>query len=507
MAYSDNFAAAKELSLKLLDQYSPKSEFLILLLCNTGNDTSLFWQTKSRAKEFINNATISCQKGDLQKTIGTANIPDPRYNLEYVYFGDCQENNFIGFDKISLTQDTFFAIKTIAGSNVAITSADLADPVSVPDNYYQLNVSVWNYGHERWNGVINVKTPAYQTEHEIEIAAHSEQLMKFSIPVQSHYGVISIYDDSLTTDNIRYFSKIISGQLKILAINSNPYIRAGLLTRDIKKSPFDTDFLPVLGGHDLRKYDVLILNGISEINNGEKLRLKNFLADSTKGLLCFLDNECGDNLNELIAPCSAEAFIEPQGYVTLDWIDLHNRVFDVFHTANALRNIKFYRFQKINNKGRVIARLSNNYPLITRLKNMFVIAAEFVPTNTDIVYKTTYIPILYRLIVSAGLQDRDREFVVGDKASTQLTTPSDLTLVKGNIFLIPGFYLDQGDSVAVNVDPAESDLKPLGKEQAKALNITMIDQREFFGGTELSSFFLILALIAILLEVGLLLIK
>ncbi len=507
MGYSDNFSKAREILLRIIDRYSPRSEFYVLPICPLKNDRMISWTTKSKAKEQLNDLSITYQKGSLKSILDMISIPDHQYDLEYVYIGDCQENNFVGFEDIIPAGSAFYAIRIPAGNNVTIDNIELTDPISIPNDYYQLSAKIVNYGNHDWDGKIEIKSGAYRSENEINIVARSDHKYELSLPVRSNQGSVSIYDDSLPIDNIRYFSKKIPYQLKLLIINSNSYIKAGLHNREMDRAPFSVDYLPGLGNHDLRKYDIIILNGIAEINVGEKLRLKNFLADSTKGLLCFLDERIGDNLSELIKPCSVETYTAPQGYVTLDWIDTKHRVMSVFRLSNALRNIKFYRFQKLNNKGKVIARLSNNYPLITQIDNMMVVATEFDPKNSDIVYKTAFVPLLYRLIVSAGLKERSREFNLGDKSNRFFTGPSGLKIPKGNEFLIPGFYHDRGESIAVNIDPSESDLKPLGAEQAKALNVIMIDHQSFFGGTELSNLFLLLALISLLFEVVLLLIK
>ncbi len=507
MSYADNFSTAKETARKLIDRYSSRAEFLILPLCRPESDTALIWESGSRAKERLGNLALTHQKGSLKEVLEQNRPPIAQHDLEYVYIGDCQAVNFAGIDEPVLGQISFHAMKIRGGSNTTVTNVELSDPVSIPEDNYQLRISVANHAAARWHGAIEVKAGAFQAGQEIEIAAHSRSEFEFSLPVQSGQGIVTIYDDSLTADNRRYFSKRIPYETRVLAVNANPYLKAGLGRRDTAKAPFVVEFAPALSGHDLPKYDVIVLNGIAEISAGEKIRIKNFLADRTKGLICFLGDRAGENLREIIAPCQIEEYLVPRGFLTLDWIDIRNRVTNVFKTANALRGVKFYRFQKLGSKGKIIARLGGDHPLIVQTGNIFVIAAEFDPANTDIVYKASFVPLLYRLIVSAGLHHSDREFIVGDPSPGALTAPNGLTLIKGETLSVPGFFLDRSDSIAVNVDPAESDLRPLGTEQARALGIKIIDHDDYLGDNELSGFFLMLALIALLTELGLLLIR
>lgn len=190
----------------------------------------------------------------------------------------------------------------------------------------------------------------------------------------------------------------------------------------------------------------------------------------------------------------------------MDWFDREHPAFAIFADKRALPGIKFYKFRVLRAPAGIIA-LAGQYPLIIVRDNVCVIATTFRPENTDLVYKAVFVPLLHRLISSLVNRRPDREYRVGATVdgSKPLRGISG-ELITGHYFAAPGFYIYGRDTIAVNVAPAEGDLKVVSPAVLKVYNIGTIDgPGRDRSGIDLIKGLLIIALAAAGFEVLLLL--
>jgi len=119
------------------------------------------------------------------------------------------------------------------------------------------------------------------------------------------------------------------------------------------------------------------------------------------------------------------------------------------------------------------------------------------------------VPVLLRLLFDLTAGSGRKEFYVGESIAPfdRIRTPAGEFLERGDVFTMPGFYSSDTETLCVNVRPEEGDLSILGEDRARLLNIRQIDPGRELTGTDLSSFFLILAMLSVALELGLILLK
>lgn len=512
IAYGENFKSVKRLANELLSFYSPKSEFFVLPLCQTEYDDSAnrpSWVTKKTALEVINKLNLSYKSGSIKNVLSNLSISEAKYAAEYVYIGDGQEINFKDFPEELIRQKNFYWLPIPSGSNVGITKVILKDPVSIPLDNYNLNVNITNFSQKTWIGKATLKADAYYYEKDCEIQPKNELNLEFLLPVSVQHGKVMLYDDSLVTDNIYYFSKSLPHRLCVLIVGNDRFLYSGLSSTNEVNSPFYVESAKSMSRVDLRRFNVVILNGINDISESDKIKLNDFVSQNQKSVICFVGVEVGNNLKDFIGQCcTIDKPISPKGYVTLDWVDYKHPIFNVFVGSTALKNIKFYHFQKIVADKGIIAKLTGNYPFIVTNNNVAIVATQFLPHATDIVYKAAFIPLLFRLIISTTYKSYAKEFYIGQKIKTfkRLKAPTGEYLTKGKEFLIPGFYTMDSETIGINVVPEEGNLKILGDEAAKILNTHTVNLAKDVAEADLSNTFLYLALFAILLELLLLLI-
>ncbi len=511
MAYGENFRLIKRTADELISLYSSKSEFLVVPLCKTEfEDTTSYrsWVSKQSASELIKRINISYKKGNINNALSQWSTGSPQHTVEYVYIGDGQETNFIDFTEAMIEQRDFYWLQIPLGSNVGITKVALEDPISIPLDNYSLRVTMTNFSSKNWKGTATVRAGDHYYEKDCEIQPNSELSVEFLLPTTIQNGTIVLYDDSLITDNVYYFSKSLPRKLNVVIVGSDKFLYAGLNPTDEVHSPFSIEATESLGKVDLRRFNVVILNGINDISESDRIKLDNFMNQTDKSIICFLGDTVGKNLKEFVSRCcDIEQSISPKGYVTLDWVDYTNPIFNIFVGSTTLKNIKFYHFQKMNAQKGIIAKVTGNYPLIIVDNNFAVIATQFSPRATDIVYKAAFVPLLFRLIISTTYKSYENEFYIGEIVYTfgKLRAPTGEYITKGKEFLTPGFYTIDSETIGVNVIPEEGNPKILGDEAAKILNVQTIDAKDNLAKGDLSDIFLYLALCALFLEVGLLL--
>ncbi len=512
MSYGDNLKLAKQTVSELLTLYSMKSEFFIIPLCeieSNNNTHDPYWVTKNSAHELVKKIRLTYKSGDINQVLSKVSTSESRYPVEYVYVGDGQEVNFRNLQQEFIEGADFYWLRIPLGSNVGISNVTLKDPVAIPLEDYSLSVDIENFSSQPWLGKVTVSSGDYYYERDCEVQSTHAVTLEFLLPLFARNGKIVLYDDSLLTDNIYYFSKSLPRRLNVLIVGDEEFLTKGLTPTDYATSPFSVEAVNTLGSADLRKFDVIILNGIHDISASDKIKIDNFMSQSERSVICFLGDKVGDNLRELVSRCcTIDEPLSPKGYVTLDWVDYMHPILKTFVGSPALNNIKFYHFQKMSAQRGVIAKLTGDYPFIVVDDNFVVVATQFAHHTTDIVYKASFIPLLYRMIVSTTHKSYEKEFYVGQKVSAlhNLKAPTGEYLTRGREFLIPGFYTANSSTISVNVIPVEGNTKIMGDEMANILQIHTVDLQKDLARGDLSTMFLYCALLVFLLELGLLLI-
>jgi len=514
MDYGENFTLAKEAAAEILSLYSAGSEFIVLPLCDKTDfhdtDAPISWVDKRSALQIIEEITLSNKTGRLSALLtGLTPSEKAKHHLEYIYIGDGQEVTFRGFSE-DITADTvdFYWLKIPCGGNVSIESVAVKDPISIPEENYSLYVKLMNYSSRFWQGKVVLQAGGYHYEREAEIQAQSDLKVEFLLPVSVTHGKFTVYDDSLLKDNSYFFSKSLPERIKVLIVGDDKFLRTALQPADKLNPLFVVKTASTLKGVDLRRFTVVILNGVPDISKSDIYRLHNFIAQRRHGFIFFPGAEIGENLKTFLSQyCTPGETVAAQGYVTIDWIDYNHPIFKVFDKNVGLKNIKIYRFHKFSTDKKVIAKFTGEYPFIIVDGNVAVLALRFEPQTTNIVYKAAFVPLLFRLIINVCNASPDKEFYVGDTVpeTTGLKAPTGEYLKTGDKFLLPGFYTTPFQTLGVNVVPEEGNLKVLGKNTAEVLNIHILDMEKDLKTRSLSRLFLFLALFCLIAELLLLL--
>ncbi|MGD8979736.1 MAG: BatA domain-containing protein [candidate division WOR-3 bacterium] len=509
MFYGDNFEKAKSLVRQIVARYSPRSEFCLVTLCAQEDEES-FWMTRSSLLAAVNNVRLGYETGSIMDAMGRALTKEARYDLEYVYVGDGQSDNFRGYPSSVAERAQFYWVSTPSGSNIGIAGVTLKDPLAIAGDEYELRSTLINYSLHTWSGKLGVTSEDYYLEQECTVRPGTESIIDIALPGESRSGTVELFDDSLVLDNIYYFSKSLLRSINVLLVGENTYLINALASGSSPSGLFRVDNTSQIGGTDLRRYDLVILNRLPDLSDAERVRLLNHVNVQSTALMLIMGDDAGENTKSIVADwCRFEGRVVPRGYVTVDWFDRGHPVFTVFGSERGFGDVQYFQYTKVRAEQGVLARFSGGDPFVVVKDNMCVITGALDAQSTNFVFKNSFVPFLLRLVMDLVSDQYRGEYQVGDRLMDHgsVRAPNGELLMNGEAYFMPGFHTAEEETLCVNVDPGEGDLRLLGKERAEILGVRIIDPEHDLLGSDLTNLFLILALIAVAFELGLLLLR
>jgi len=490
MHYSGNFENALQYAEKIINNFSPRSIFYVIPLCNQ-EGYNPFWTEKNNARNQLKNIKLSFATGSLKPLYEKFLLENTNIPKEFIYIGDGQIVNFRGLERLS----DFYWIRIPVGSNIAIENVSLKEPYVVPKDNYGLTVTIKNYGKKPFQTKIELVAGSFYREQESTIPDEQGLNVFFQLPLHIHNGIIKIDQDSLLGDNQYYFSKSLLEKIKVLIVGDAKYIKTALSPSPEFKTPFEIGYTTNIKKIDLRPYNIIIINGIEEITNFELLKLMNFLSRTRTGLVLFLGPSVGPGLrNWVYNYAELEEWLNLEGYINIKWIDTDYRPFALFKENAGLKGIKIFKMWKLKPRATTLMRLDNNLPFLINQNNIMVFPTIFSETYTDIVYNPNFIPLLHSIIYGLLNKNIDKEYWIEEvvnKFESRITKP--------------GFYKVDSDTIGVNINPLESNLSTITPQMAQNLGIKIIDADSMSGSTDLTTLFLFLLLCAFVFEILLLL--
>lgn len=339
---------------------------------------------------------------------------------------------------------------------------------------------------------------------------------------------LSIPDDGLDVDNKRFFTFSVTQAINILLVSDDTPEKAksGSLFLSRAINPFweaqdATAVVSVIRSDQLSTLNVagaqvVMLSGINELPRPATEVLINYLRDGGSVVYFHVGGADAHNL-KLLADVSEGDFVAPYtmtgqidlslkgNYATLAEANFDHRLLSKFKESWELSDIQFYSFfstERVKQKGQILLRYDDHNIAMAEktVGSGTILLCNFGCSldHSDIARHTLFVPLVHEIIKglrpSAGARN---SYEVGDQCSMTTTavtkgdqvefrSPAD-EVVDGNIevgvsgaaVFFPktkqcGFYrIYVGDesvgSVAVNVNPLESNLETLAVSQLREL--------------------------------------
>ena len=470
-------------------------------------------------------------------------------------------------------------VQTRTQSNVGVSDITVTSRIAEVDQPVQLEATLTNHGPETLTDyVASVYLDGDRVaQATTTLEPGLETTVSFTVTPQTRGwldGAVVTEDDDFPVDDRRHFALHVPEERRVLLVRGEGqdtrYLDLALSSEMISdRIAFRTTTIEEqeLSSAELGRYDAVLLAGARSLSSGEVDALARFV-DRGGGLLLFPSAQARpEDYNALFGALDAGSFrgfsgsrSAEQTVASFGRVDLQHPLFEgVFQErrqeeASVEQPDLYYtmNFRPSGQAGQTLIELSNGFPFLHEVRHGRgrLLLSAVAPTQawSDLPVRGLFVPLLYRSVyyLSATTSVAGEQLVAGRPAELRVTgvppeasvrlqgpdgievTPEQRTLFGatlvqvGGTLTAPGFYDVQAGStrvrrVAVNVNPAESNLQAAAPEDASErlgtatgapvravaaaetedLEETLRTRR---AGTELWNVFLLLALVFLAAE-------
>ncbi|MFB6099264.1 MAG: BatA domain-containing protein [Salinibacter sp.] len=471
-------------------------------------------------------------------------------------------------------------VETRAHANVGISDVTVTSRIAEVDQPVQLEATLVNHGPEPLeNYVASVYLGGDRVaQATATLEPGLETTVSFTVTPQNRgwlSGAVVAAGDDFPADDRHYFSLHVPEERRVLLVRGEgqrtKYVDLALSSEMIAdRIALQTTAIEetALASAELGQYDAVLLVGPRSLSSGEVDALARYV-DRGGGVLLFPNAQARpEDYNALFGALNAGSFRGFSGSLSTDRtvasfgrVDLAHPLFEgVFSSerrrkAASVEQPNLYHvmnFQPSGRAGQTLIELSNGFPFLHEVRHgsgrLLLMAVAPTRNWSDLPVRGLFVPLLYRSVyyLSASTSVAGEQLVAGQPAELRVTgvspdaslrlrgpggteiTPEQRTLFGATLLEVgpsltkPGLYDVRAGStrvqrIAVNVDPAESDLESAPPEKAattlrettglpvrtvtaaenEKLAETLRTQR---AGTEIWNVFLLLALIFLAAE-------
>ena len=306
------------------------------LLAHTPNDQNFslitnsetFWNTDIKTIQTdLQNLPYSGDAFELDHLMAKINAHKSAFAKDIVVISDAIGLQSKQLKSIEKAANTYFIVpKSEQKSNVAIDSVFVNQTL---DQFYEIGVKLTAFGDSSKEMPISLFNDNKLIAKTLINFDGAQKTINFTIPKTDFNGYVSIVDNSLEYDNTYYFS--ISKNKKINVLSIGTVEKSIFLSKIYTQTEFNYNNFSIesLDYNQLEKQDAIVLNELSTIPDALQ-----------KTLLLFVEK--GGNL--ILIPSSENA---------------------ISNLNNFVRNFGDLQFKTIENKEKLITKISFEHPLLT----------------------------------------------------------------------------------------------------------------------------------------------
>ena len=419
-------------------------------------------------------------------------------------------------------------VQTRSQSNVGVSDITVTSRIAEVDQPVQLEATLTNHGPETLTDYVASVYLAGDrvAQATTTLEPGLETTVSFTVTPQTRGwldGAVVTEDDDFPVDDRRHFALHVPEERRVLLVRGEGqdprYLDLALSSEMISdRIAFRTTTIeePELASAELGRYDAVLLAGARSLSSGEVDALSRFV-DRGGGLLFFPSAQARpEDYNALFGALNAGSFrgfsgsrSAEQTVASFGRVDLQHPLFEgVFQErrreeASVEQPDLYYtmNFRPSGQAGQTLIELSNGFPFLHEVRHGSgrLLLSAVAPTRawSDLPVRGLFVPLLYRSVyyLSATTSVAGEQLVAGQPTELRVTgvapgaslrlqgpdgievTPEQRTLFGatllqiGEALTVPGLYDVQAGStrvrrVAVNVNPAESNLQAATPEDA-----------------------------------------
>lgn len=420
-------------------------------------------------------------------------------------------------------------MQTRAQSNVGVSDVTVASRIAEVDQPVELEATLVNHGTETLEDYVASVYLAGDrvAQATTTLEPGLETTVSFTVTPQTRGwldGAVVTEDDDFPVDDRHHFSLHVPEERRVLLVQGEGQDTRYLdlaLSADMIEDRIAFRTMAIAEGElastELGSYDAVILAGLRSLSSGEVDALTRYV-DRGGGLLFFPNTQARpEDYNALFESLEAGTFRGFSGSLSSDrsvasfeQVDLAHPLFEGVFSADRrddeasmeqpeIRHVM--NFRPSGRAGQTLIELSNGFPFLHEVGHgggrLLLMAVAPTQAWSDLPVRGLFVPLLYRSVyyLSASTSVAGEQLVAGRPGELRVTgvapdaslrlqgpegievTPEQRTLFGATLLQIggtltePGLYdvragTTQVRRVAVNVNPAESDLRTASADEA-----------------------------------------
>ncbi|MBN2777622.1 MAG: BatA domain-containing protein [Bacteroidales bacterium] len=438
------FEQARQIAKQIVFNSDAGKEFV--LITNDMSPQHQFVLGRDKIIQEIDKVEISPSSKSLNDIILKANtiLPEDKKASLYI-ISDMQQSFFTNStikpnDNISTV---FIPLESSITNNMFIDSCWFASPVHRIGQDEELIVKIVNFSEEDFADIpvqlyINDSLKALSSLN-IEAGQTQELSMKYVNTSSGDFNArLEISDYPVTYDNLLYFNYRADSQTKVLLIQASAqdrYLRSVFLS-DPQNFILDEKNLGYEQSSQFGNYDIIFLNGITDISSGLATELQSFVSGG--GAVAIIPSKELDivSLNDFLNKVNAGQFDNAK-FVSqkIKYIDYNHAVLKEVFAENS-NNTDFpavgygHKFRMFNSSAfAALISLENNSPLLIsgnyQKGKVFVFTAPIDETNSELLKSPVFAPVFYNIALSSQIAS-SLYAIFGDVASVDVSYPYEI---------------------------------------------------------------------------------
>jgi len=508
MGFGDHWQRARDAAHAAIGSLGANDRATFVLFSRNAEENMRATTDRARLNAAVDNAKVdadSTRYGPALKLAESILSRSQARRREAVLISDFQRSGWTGSEDVHFGEGytlTPVSVASPASNNVAIPSVTFARASFSGQERVTVSAGIANKGTDPVSDVpVTLEVEGHQIQtQQAKIGANataSVSFTQFTVDRPIVKGTVRAGADPMPADNVFHFTVSPSAPVSLLVV-TNPDSRDSALYLSqalaVGTTPvFHTDVVPVtrVTPANFEKRAVVILNDVSFPTAGAGGTLKKFVEGGGGLLVAAGDHTSWPQSEADLLPGTLGPSVDRTSRgATIGFRDYSHAVFELFKAPRSgdFSAARVYRYRTLATgpNDRVLARFDDGAVAVAERKvgagRVIALASTLDDSYSDLPLKPIYLPLVHQLVKYLGQFESPRSWMtVGQvvdvsaltkaRANWLVVTPSGkrvtstgpLELDEQGIYEVrpAGGSEAAPRAIAVNIDPAESDLTPI----------------------------------------------
>ena len=508
MGFGDHWQRARDAAHAAIGSLGANDRATFVLFSRNAEENMRATTDRARLNAAVDNAKVdadSTRYGPALKLAESILSRSQARRREAVLISDFQRSGWTGSEDVHFGDGytlTPVSVASPASNNIAIPSVTFARASFSGQERVTVSAGIANKGTDPVSDVpVTLEVEGHQIQtQQAKIGANataSVSFTQFTVDRPIVKGTVRAGTDPMPADNVFHFTVSPSAPVSLLIV-TNPDSRDSALYLSqalaVGTTPvFHTDVVPVtrVTPANFEKRAVVILNDVSFPTAGAGGTLKKFVEGGGGLLVAAGDHTSWPQSEADLLPGTLGPSVDRTSRgATIGFRDYSHAVFELFKAPRSgdFSAARIYRYRTLATgpNDRVLARFDDGAVAVAERKvgagRVIALASTLDDSYSDLPLKPIYLPLVHQLVKYLGQFESPRSWMtVGQvvdvsaltkaRANWLVVTPSGkrvtstgpLELDEQGIYEVrpAGGSEAAPRAIAVNIDPAESDLTPI----------------------------------------------